>query len=172
MWPARRERRSVAVSVTLTYDPITGWPPYDTETLWTTPVGGGRYRVRSVPFFARGIAVGDVVSVEPGGDPEDGPPTFSSVVEHSGHLTVWVKPFPVGWLRGEMELMHAMLDLPGVEAEGAAQHELIALDIGPEAPLVPLAALLSAGELASWWSFVEGKTSDAWESLGMDEWEN
>ncbi len=39
------------------------YPPADYENLWATPVEEGLFRIDNIPFFAKSIALGDIVSV-------------------------------------------------------------------------------------------------------------
>ena len=49
-----------------------GYPPAGSERLWALHVGEGRYRLDNIPFFARVLALGDVVSVVPEEGAEEG----------------------------------------------------------------------------------------------------
>lgn len=65
------------------------WPPVSTERLWGEKTGVKfEVRVVSVPFFARGIAYGDLVRVRP--DHERRELVFEEFTAESGHSTVRV----------------------------------------------------------------------------------
>lgn len=42
-----------------------GYPPAGSERLWAVQVGEGLFRVANIPFFTRGIGLGDIVSAVP-----------------------------------------------------------------------------------------------------------
>lgn len=46
-----------------------GYPPVDLERLWAERLTRDRYRLNNIPFYARGLAAGDVVlaAIEDGG---------------------------------------------------------------------------------------------------------
>jgi hypothetical protein len=62
-----------------------GFPPADVEGLWAQPAGSDTYRIDNVPFFVRGIAVGDIVRATR--SPE-GELWFQSVAHEGGHGTI------------------------------------------------------------------------------------
>ena len=59
------------------------------EQLYAEPVAGSHYRVGNIPFFARGVAFGDIVSARL---TDAGWLEFADVVERGGHSTmrVWL----------------------------------------------------------------------------------
>lgn len=89
----------------------------EVETLWAFDLGGDRYRLDNLPFFAYGVSVADVVLapyVE-----EEGFPTFQRVLEKSGNRTIRVildPPLVPG--NGSRVLLDRLVSL-GVEYEGA-----------------------------------------------------
>ncbi|HET9182933.1 MAG TPA: DUF4265 domain-containing protein [Candidatus Angelobacter sp.] len=52
-----------------------------TETVWANPVGQGRFRILSNPFFSFGVSADDVVTAEEA----DGILKFQQVVARGGH---------------------------------------------------------------------------------------
>lgn len=81
------------IVIPLTQDDA-GWPPAATESMWATSLGGDRYRIANVPFFAPNLAVNDIVRARTTGVPSDaGPdatatPTFLEILEPSEHVTL------------------------------------------------------------------------------------
>ena len=63
-----------------------GYPPDDWESLWAYEVEPGLYSIDNVPFFARGVSWGDVVSVERRGNELH----FKEVVRPSRHSVIRV----------------------------------------------------------------------------------
>src|SRR5579871_3407697 len=66
-----------------------GYPPAEVEALWANPRDGG-YEIDNIPFYAKGIALGDVVAVEKTDDDEL---EFKNVLHRGGHSTyrVWLR---------------------------------------------------------------------------------
>ena len=57
--------------------------PKRAEKLWAEPLGGTRYRLRSIPFLATGMSLGDVVEAIDG--------RVEKVLERGGHSTFRLK---------------------------------------------------------------------------------
>ena len=133
--------------------PVEGWPPpVESEGLWANPAGEGRYRVANTPWFAMGLATGDVVeAVE-----YEGTRWVMGRAQWSGHLTVRVAH------RDPAAVLGAFADL-GVRGESAAPaYEIAALDIPPEADLRPIRARLRTGRSDGTWDFEEACVSAEW----------
>ncbi|ALV06452.1 DUF4265 domain-containing protein [Roseateles depolymerans] len=60
------------------------WPPYPVESIWCSEVATGHFKLLNVPYFAHGVAWGDVVTVT---EKDDGR-WFAAVVVRSGYSTV------------------------------------------------------------------------------------
>jgi len=54
------------------------------EWLWAEPLGSGRFRLESTPFFAYGLSYGDLVEAGEGGDM----PRLAAIERKSGHRTL------------------------------------------------------------------------------------
>lgn len=63
-----------------------GWPPVGAERVWAFHLGAERYRIDSAPWFARDLAVGDVVRARPSS--ADSHPVFVELLERSDHITI------------------------------------------------------------------------------------
>lgn len=72
----------VRLLVSLERDP--GAEGLDEEWLWAEPLGTGRFRLESTPFFAYGLSHGDVVRA---GDERD-MPRLAAIERKSGHRTL------------------------------------------------------------------------------------
>jgi hypothetical protein len=72
----------VRLLVSLERDP--GVEGQEEEWLWAEPLGSGRFRLESTPFFAYGLSHGDLVRASDGGDM----PRLSEVERKSGHRTL------------------------------------------------------------------------------------
>ena len=136
--------------------PVEGWPPpVESEGLWATPVGEGRYRVENTPWFAMTLATGEVVeAVE-----HQGTRWVMGRTHWSGHSTVRVAhPDPAA-------VLDAFADL-GVRGESAAPaYSIAALDIPPEADFRAIIARLRAGRSDGAWDYEEACVSTEWRGL-------
>jgi hypothetical protein len=128
------------------------WHGHSSETVWAEKVGEGRYRLRSVPFYAKGLSFGDVVNTRT----QDGKEVVHGVSLRSGHSTyrVFVKaPIEVG-SSGFDRAWRPIQDL-GCTYERATEH-LLAIDVPSSADLDAVYALLESSEAAGVWNFEEG----------------
>lgn len=60
-----------------------GYPPLAAESLWALKQADGSYKVDNIPFYARGVSLGDLVSVGENG----GALVFTGIVARSGNST-------------------------------------------------------------------------------------
>ncbi len=132
-------------------------PPDD--WLWAEPLGSGRYRVESCPFFAYGVSREDVVRA--GGASGQEAPALEDIVEKSGHRTLRLA------LDAAVEL-----DAPGVKSllerllQLGCTYELlrpkiVAIDLPPEVDLAAVADVLQAQarEGALMWEWADPRPS-------------
>jgi len=100
-----------------------------TEWLWAEPLGAGRFRVESTPFFAYGLSQGDVVQASS----EDGKmPRLADVERKSGHRTLRIAIDPAFDLdRPEVQRLLDGLLAMGCSYE-AMPPQIAALDVPPE----------------------------------------
>ena len=54
--------RLVKITIPLPENNLAG---ADTESLWAEPVGGNAFKIKNVPFYAKGLSCEDVVEAEP-----------------------------------------------------------------------------------------------------------
>jgi Domain of unknown function (DUF4265) len=102
------------------------------ETLWAFDLGDDRYRLDNTPFYAYSVSLGDVVYAP--ADPDDGRPTYHSVLEKSGNRTIRVffdDPIQPG--SESDRLLHELVTL-GCEFEGANKR-YIAVTVPPRVEL-------------------------------------
>ena len=118
--------------------------PTSTETLWATSLGGSQYQLDNAPWYARGVAVGDVILCRE--NPEE-LPTFSEVVHPSGNLTarVFVRKGPER--ASVKDRVFKVLEALGCSYEGMADDKgLIAVTIPPTASRAAVVAALDGME--------------------------
>lgn len=87
------------------------------ETLWAVPLGNDLYKLDNSPFCAYGVSCQDTVYAP--FDPQEGMPTFQSVVERAGNRTVRVILVPSASAGSETEgVLQGLINL-GCSYEGA-----------------------------------------------------
>jgi hypothetical protein len=135
----------------------------ESEGLWALPVEGDLYRLDNTPWFTRGVAPDDVVEAQPD---SDGVLWFVHVQEHGGRVVIRVIPRADGPLGGDRQAVLDAFETLGVGGEGMASPvNMVALDIGPDAPLSTVKSLLVAGESDGRWDYEEGCITDEWRRL-------
>jgi Domain of unknown function (DUF4265) len=126
-----------------------GYPPVEIESLWALPHDEG-YELDNIPFYANGVALGDIVSAEPDAG---GALVYQSVVRRGGHSTYRIfllEPGPdepqraVDCLRAHG--LGVERDVPG----------LLAIDIPPNVSLEGAEALLFEGVDSGRWELQDG----------------
>jgi hypothetical protein len=122
------------------------YPPVDYEELWTTPLGEGLFRVENIPFFARGIARGDIVSA----GVEDEDLIFQEVAEQSGHSTIRLIVYNEHAVPAIVERFLNQ----GCDAETTFT-KLVALDVPPEVSMETIKEKLDLGYTQGQWDYEE-----------------
>ena len=132
------EREYVRIVVPLEREPGDAGP--EDEWIWAEPLGAGRFRVESPPFFAYGLSHGDVVRAE-------GPVDLPRVVDverKSGHRTLRVALDPAFDVeREEVRALTGALERMGCAIESLPPH-LLALDVPPELDVADVVGRLQA----------------------------
>jgi len=109
----------------------------ETESMWVKPLGGAEYEISNIPFYAKGIAYGDVVLGE---REDDGGLGFIRVLRSGDHSTVRVVVFS----EPRVQDVCARFEALGCQLEIADIKTLIAIDVPPSTPWQPVAATLEA----------------------------
>ena len=137
-----------------------GWPPAGSEGLWAAPVGPNRFRLDNTPWFVRGVAADDIVEATPD---STGALRFVRVLERGSRVVVRVIPREDGPLRGDRQaVLDQFVDL-GITGEGMdSPVNMVALDIGPDAPVAAAKSRLDQGEADGRWYYEEGCVTDEW----------
>jgi hypothetical protein len=117
------------------------------ESVWVSEVEGG-YVVDNIPFFARGIAWGDIITVEE----DEGAYYFEDLVEASGHSTVQVIFFDLSAMDEAKDILVKM----GCDWEGM-KHDvpLLAVDVPPSIDYGVVKEYLENGKSAGSWDYRE-----------------
>jgi hypothetical protein len=116
----------VRILVPLDRDPGDAGP--EDEWLWAEPLGKGRFRLESAPFFAYGLSRGDVVRAPEAAEL----PRVEQLDAKSGHRTLRVALDPEWDLdRPEIQAFLSELTDMGCAVE-ALPPKIVALDVPPE----------------------------------------
>ncbi|MFP2906906.1 DUF4265 domain-containing protein [Pyxidicoccus sp. 3LFB2] len=142
--PATGDRVKVVVKLEKDED---GFPPADYEGLWARPLGGGEFQIDNVPFFAKGIAYGDVVSALAVNQELQ----FRQVVRPSGHATLRL----IIYDEEDVASVKALLEQQGCSIERSHIPGLISVDVPPAVSLSALKPLLDEGEARERWGYEE-----------------
>jgi hypothetical protein len=137
----------VKVTIPLPADNLAGAA---SESVWTQPQGDGIYRIKNVPFYAKGISFDDLVKAE---EQED-VLMFKGVVRPSGHSTYRI--FASGG-RTAPEVMALVETLKAMHCNiETATDNLVGVDVLPEADIYKVYATLEEAERAGKIDFQEG----------------
>lgn len=151
---AETETTEGLVRIRVPLDPAPGSGDPSDDWLWAEPLGSGRYRVESCPFFAYGISREDVVRAIDGVGEEA--PRLDEVVEKGGHRTLRLALDPRVELSepAVQSLLEQLLEL-GCTHE-ALRPKLVAIDLPPEVDLgsvaVRLQGLAESGTILWEWA--------------------
>ncbi len=119
------------------------------------PSSQGRIR-RSV---VRDIAVGDIVRAELD---ERGELQVQERIQWAGSCTIRIVPLPDGGLEDQRQRILDMFAPLGVDGEGIAVFDLVALNVPDNVDYRPIKTLLRAGYDKGWWDCEEGCIGDRW----------
>ena len=121
----------------------------ETETMWVLPVSDG-FEVDNVPFYVRGIAVGDVVSAS---DSSAEVLEFESLVNPSEHSTVrlW---FAKNAESSVAQVRQSLREI-GCASELSDLPRLVAVDIPPSVPYLRVLDFLTKPESADLFEYEE-----------------
>jgi hypothetical protein len=116
------------------------------ESIWALPEAGA-FRVDNIPFYAKGIAVGDVVSAAE----RNGAHYFDRVLVPSGHSTIRILFSDDGIIQNTRNDLRSI----GCESEISDIPTLIAVDIPPTVSYENLKLYLDKGEAEGKWEYQE-----------------
>jgi hypothetical protein len=128
-----------------------GYPPAGSERLWALQVEEGRYKIDNIPFFARDLALGDIVSAIPEEGAEEGVLRYQQVLQPSGHSTFRIL------VNDESEVPEVcrLLEQLGCGTERSHLPRLVAIDIPPSVPLEAVREALAPGHSQERWEHEE-----------------
>jgi hypothetical protein len=124
-----------------------GYPPASVESLWALPKGEGLFQIDNIPFFATGVAWGDIISASQ----EEGAFRFQEIVQPSGHSTLRVAISEAA----DVPAVRALFAQKGCSVEQSHLPRLVAVDVPPSVPLESLRVVLEAGRAQGRWDYEE-----------------
>jgi hypothetical protein len=128
-----------------------GYPPVGSERLWALDLGEGRYQIDNIPFFARDLALGDVVSAVPEEGAEEGVLRYDQVLQPSGHSTFRILVHD----KAQVPEVCRLLEQLGCDTERSHLPRLVAIDIPPRVPLEAVREALAPGVSQERWEYEE-----------------
>jgi hypothetical protein len=126
------------VKILFDLERVDDYPPFEVESVWAVKIVDDMFRIDNIPFYVRGLALGDVVRAKP---TCDGALQFESIAKTSGHSTVRVVFFEAGIREDFCKEIEAL----GCQWEGAYEPSLIAVDVPPSFDLAAVLKLLADG---------------------------
>lgn len=142
--------RHVKIIVPLEQDED-GYPPAGSERLWAIRAGEGRYQIDNIPFFARDLALGDIVSAVPEEGADEGILRYHQVLEPSGHSTFRILVND----ESQVPEVCGLLEQLGCGTERSHLPRLVAIDIPPEVSLSAVRDALAQGVSQERWEYEE-----------------
>jgi len=142
--------RHVKIIVPLEQDED-GYPPVGSERLWALDLGEGRYQIDNIPFFARDLALGDVVSAVPEAKAEEGVLRYHQVLQPSGHSTFRILVDDAS----QVPEVCTLLEEVGCDTERSHLPRLVAIDIPPSVSLAAVRKALAPGVSQERWEYEE-----------------
>jgi hypothetical protein len=128
--------------------PSHSWHGYETESLWSE-IDGNFNRIINIPFYAKGISYGDIVTVRNEKDLK----VIENVVKKSGHSTYRI--FSLTSEGDKLDFYWKLLEELGCSYEQATTN-LFAVDVPPQTDINKVYEILQLGEKYNIWEFEEG----------------
>lgn len=120
---------------------------YKVESVWATKVGD-YYKIDNIPFFAKNVALGDIVSVE---EDDEKALYFDKLVQASGNSVIQMIIFDtaqVGHVGRQLESL-------GCGWEGSHIENYISVNVPKEVPYTTIKTFLDEGEKEGKWEYRE-----------------
>jgi len=116
-----------------------GWPPIDVEGMWAKRTAADEYTLHNIPFYARGVASGDVVATVE----IDGNLYFRETLRQGGHGTIRVL------LKSESQADGVIARIESFRCGCESAERLVAVDVPPKMRVSELLSFLEAERGAS-----------------------
>jgi hypothetical protein len=134
----------VKVLFRLNRDPD-GYPPVDVESVWAIRQPDGSYKIDNIPFYARGVAVGDTVTV----NEIDGELFFAALARPSGNSLIRAIVYD------EAEVSKLCVELKALGCDVEVYGRFVAVDVPASISYAPICQLLEEGMSAERLGFEE-----------------
>ena len=125
-----------------------GYPPDQWESLWASKEQLGLYCIDNIPFYAKGISSGDVVSAEGEGEAL----VFKELVHPSLNSVFRIYVSDVSDVQAARDSFRNL----GCETELSNLPKLVAIEIPGSVAMEPVARLLAEGANRGRWEYEEG----------------
>ncbi|HZF53577.1 MAG TPA: DUF4265 domain-containing protein [Polyangiaceae bacterium] len=119
----------------------------ETEAMWTLRRDEG-YEIDNIPFYATGVALGDIVGAEPD---IDGVLWYSKLVRPSGHSTIQI----FFSSENDVDIVREELKRMGCDSEVSDIRRLVAVDVPPSVPYARVKEFLDRGAEAGTFEYQE-----------------
>ena len=106
------------------------------------------YRICSIPFFAKHLAIGDLVAI----DDEGGIHYFDDILEKSGRSTIRIIFYNESIVNGTLNKCKALGAIPNTLEKSRT---LVALDVPADVDYGPLRLYLEDGQNNGFWEYEE-----------------
>jgi hypothetical protein len=133
-----------------------GYPPVSSERIWALETSKGHYKLDNIPFFARELALGDIVSAVPEEGADEGILRYQQVIEPSGHSTFRVLVYD----ETQVQEVCSLLERLGCGTEQSHLSRLVAIDIPPTVSLETVRQALEPGRAQERWDYEEACLGD------------
>jgi len=121
------------------------------EGIWVSN-DNGNLIIDNIPFYVKGFAVGDIISVEE----HDGLIYAKSLIKQSGHSVIQILFSDAA----EVSLVREKLEQMGCSSELSNLPNLVAIDIPKDIVYKDVIAFLETGETQDRWEYQEACISD------------
>jgi hypothetical protein len=125
-----------------------GYPPDKWESLWGYAVEDGQYCIDNIPFYAKGVSSGDVVTVVS----KEGRLQFERVVRPSGNSVVRLYVSDVSDMQATRDSFREL----GCESELHSNPKFVAVEIPSTVSGEPVENLLETGAKSGRWEYEWG----------------
>ena len=112
-----------------------GFPPVDVESVWANPQADGTYQIDNIPFYARGVAVGDTVTA----NEIDGELFFAALARPSGNSLIRAIVYD------EAEVPRLCSELKDLGCDVEVYGSFVAVDVPASISYAPICQLLEEG---------------------------
>jgi hypothetical protein len=126
------------------------WHGHKTESLWAERLDNGSFRLRNVPFYAKGVSCEDIIEVKK----VDNLNIFNKVIKGGGHSTYRIIRHPKTSDEDFIKYWTSLEKIGCTYEKGEGR--LYAVDVPETTNIYDCYSLLTLGEKEDVWDFEEG----------------